>query len=322
MSYFESLEFSDLVAARHCRSVELHGSLGISQGALSARLMEISSRYQGASPSEKVIVPFVSQLHIEDIVLVMACALHTEAAWQVFRTLYRKYVCELCYYLIRNTTEAEDFADGIWGELYMPDRSGRSRIASFDGRSSLSTWMRVIVSNRIVNHRRRRSATDRTLEDIPEPIDSSALKYVEGSWRSRRYELMIMQCLRLALRELNRHDRMILLLRYDQGLRLGQVAKMCSIHQSTVTRQLERVSAQLREKVVALLKSDHRLDAAGVEECISIALESFSATIPILSFVKGIDLDRPQQMPASLTKSAYLDESRENTNPKLLAFPK
>ena len=312
MSFFDSLEFADLIAFQHTKAVELHGNLGISIGAMRLRLAAISNRHLGPSPSPSSLSQFMRQIHMQDLVLAMACAQRTEVGWQAFRTLYRKYICEICYYLIRNGTEAEEFADSIWGELFMPDRSGQSKIASFDGRSSLSTWLRVIVSNRIINDKRRKFYCLLTLDDISEPIDAAALQSVEGQLRSRRYEEMIMRCLKLAMKDLSEHDRTILLLRYDDGLRLGEVAKLCSVHQSTITRQLERVVSRLREKVIQLLSSDHGLDAAGIEECITIALESFTATIPILAFIRSIS-DAVTE-PTELMESILLAKNGHKAN--------
>jgi len=74
---------------------------------------------------------------------------------------------------------AHDLADNILADLFLPDRSGNSRIVSYDGRSSLSTWLRVVISNRAINAQRSSGSTQSVelLSDIP---DEPALENIDN----------------------------------------------------------------------------------------------------------------------------------------------
>ena len=68
-----------------------------------------------------------------------------------------------------------------------PDRSGHSRIASYDGRSSLATWLHVIVTHRVANERVRKWNTVERPGDMPDVADHAALGDLEAELRAHRY---------------------------------------------------------------------------------------------------------------------------------------
>src|SRR5215510_7744362 len=79
---------------------------------------------------------------------------------------------------------------------------------------------------------------------------------------------------------------LIVLMRYDQGLQLGEIARLFAVHQSTITRQLERVVERLRDEVIALLSSEYGLNGSQVDECLSVACDTFATSVSLLGFLK------------------------------------
>ncbi len=107
---------------------------------------------------------------------------------------------------------------------------------------------------------------------------------LEASLRACRYERIINDSFRCSCRCLTDRERLILLLRYDEELQLGQIARLFGVHQSTITRQLERACKKLRREVVARLSSKYHLDQAAISECQEDILENPSHSI--LAFIK------------------------------------
>src|SRR5262249_26238111 len=79
---------------------------------------------------------------------------------------------------------------------------------------------------------------------------------------------------------------LIVLLRYDQGLQLGEIARLFSVHQSTITRQLDRIIERLRCDVISLLGSVHGLDGSQVDEGLHFALDTFAESVSVLAFLR------------------------------------
>src|SRR4029077_13428124 len=136
------------------------------------------------------LTAFLKSLHTNDLLLSLSCAMGTEAGWQRFHTEHRKYLSDLSRHLLGRSPDLEELGETIWIDLFLLDKSGKSRIASYDGRSSLATWLRVVVSNRVINERQRRSLSPSNIDAIPEPADPGAHRGVEAAVVHERYYSM------------------------------------------------------------------------------------------------------------------------------------
>ena len=280
--------FDEIARETYQAALFANGDLGVDCRSFQVHLRNILQRscLQNKANSQS-LARFLRSLHTGDLLLALACSQGSNAGWQRFSVLYRTYLTGLSTRLIGRGGDPQDLSDTIWIDLYLPDRSGQSRIASYDGRSSLATWLRVIVSNRIINERLRKGSRLSSLDGIPEPADSSALHDLEARLQANRYRPMILDCFRRASRLLSSRDRLILLLRYDQELQLGQIARMFSVHQSTITRQIDRSLAKLRSDLAVSLNSEYGLGPDAVEECLSVASELLSTSVSIVALLKS-----------------------------------
>jgi RNA polymerase sigma-70 factor (ECF subfamily) len=284
-----SQDFDELVRERYRLAVSVNGDLGVDPQAFGEHLRCIADRCCGSRDAGPgLLVEFARSLHSNDLLLTLACSRGSDAAWRRFSTLYRKYLADVSRRLTRRNSDPQEFGDIVWVDLFLPDRSGQSRIASYDGRSSLATWLRVVVSNRIINEHLRKGARFSNLDRIPEPADPAALHNVESRLGRSRYGSMILKCFEHASSLLKPQERLILLLRYDQGLSLGEIARLYSVHQSTITRQIERIARQLRDSMISLLASQYGLDQEATEECLAVASETISTSISILDFLRSL----------------------------------
>jgi DNA-binding CsgD family transcriptional regulator len=116
--------------------------------------------------------------------------------------------------------------------------------------------------------------------------DAPALQNIEMTLRARRYRDVLKDALSWACSRLTPRERLILLWRYEDGLQLGQIAKLLGIHQSNVTRQLERIQSTLRDNVVAVLSTKHNLSTLAINECLEDVVDNPQHEILILDFIK------------------------------------
>jgi len=279
-------DLAGLVCDRFRLASSVHGDLGVDVEEFRAHLRRISERYLGPNRPEEAERDFIRSLHTNDLLLALACGKGVDAAWRRFHSSYRKYLVDLSRHLLGGTPDLEELGETIWIDLFLPDRSGQSKIASYDGRSSMATWLRVVVSNRVINERQRRSLSIGNIEAIPEPADPTALQNVEARLGRSRYQKMILTAFNTALDKLNHREALIVLLRYDQGMQLGEIARLFDVHQSTITRQLDRVVERLRDEVTVLLTKDYGLNRAQVHECLSVASDTFANSVSLLGFLK------------------------------------
>jgi len=210
----------------------------------------------------------------------------SEKAWAILDRRYRKFITDLVRFCYRHGTDHEDIADSIVVSLYLNDRSGQQRIASYDGRSSLATWLRVIVIHRAINDRNERKiVSDEIDAEVP---DGRALANLESSLRAQRYGNPLSESLSEALAEITEKERLMLLWRYEQNLQLGQIARLMGIHQANVTRQMHRLQSKLRESVVQRLTMQHGMSASAIEECLADVVDNPQMSIPLLALIKAV----------------------------------
>ena len=279
------------------------GDLGLDLNAFADRIHSIIRKYLGPSPTKSAVITFVRGLHGGDLYLATACARHglggdaaerkdfpegeASVAWKVFENTYKTYIHSLARFFHRSGFIADDLADSILADLFLPERSGASRIASYSGRSSLSTWLRVVVCNRAVNALRSNNHAAQARELQREIPDQPSLTTVESTLRARRYGPALEDAFAAACRTLTPRQRLILLWRYEQGLQLGQIGRLLGIHQSNVTRQLERMQSHLRKEVIKILAAKHGLSRSAIQECLKDIVENPVHSLSILDVIRN-----------------------------------
>jgi RNA polymerase sigma factor (sigma-70 family) len=300
-------ELEEIIASGYSEGRTRFGDLGLDLKTYTQRIHAIVEKHLGSNPAPESVISFVQALHRRDLYLATACAHHSlqravnsgaaaspeqaSRSWMMLEMTYKGFIRDLSRFFFRKGFVAQDLADNIVADLFFPDRSGSSRIVSYDGRSSLSTWLRAVISNRAINAQRVSTPIQsvEVLADIPdEPALQNMNSGLTSRYQSLLHDALTKACSNLALRE-----RLILLWRYEDGLQLGQIAKLLGIHQSNVTRQLERLQAKLREQVVSILSTQHSLSLAAIEECLNDIVEN-PQTMAILEFIKGVHGPRPQ----------------------------
>jgi RNA polymerase sigma-70 factor, ECF subfamily len=260
-----------------------HGDLQVGLKEFEVRLWSIVEKSLGENATNDNAVRIVDSLHGNDLYLTLACAQHSSVAWDRFTNIYRKYIHDLTAFVCPVKSMVYELAETILTDLFFPDRSGYSRIASYDGRSPLATWLRAIICHRAINERERKSNGMTQLnDDIFEKADERALLSLEMVLRSSRYQALIKDSLEKACNELTDRERLMLLLRYDNGLQLGQIGSLFGLHQATITRQLERLQAKIRQAVVSILTHKYGLSQAAIDECLTEIIENPGYSLLVL----------------------------------------
>ena len=273
------------------------GELGLDLNTYSDRIQSITRKNLGPFVAKNETVAFATNLHLRDLYLATACAkeglgfstgdMNTanpeSPGWKALEKTYRGFIHDLARFLSREHRMAQDLADDILADLFMPDLSGKSRILSYDGRSSLSSWLRVVLANRITNARRSKaySSTDEITDKIPERVVIS----IDSIVRIKRYGSCLTDAIKSACSQLEAGESLLLLWRYEDGLKLRQIGRLLGIHQSNVTRRLERMYCRLRDGILASLATTYGLNQDAIAECIHDLVEHPQQTISILDFL-------------------------------------
>ena len=179
-----------------------------------------------------------------------ACAAGNNSAWEIFLTRYREKLYQSALRIAREDSAARDLADTLYAELYgTTTRDGErvSKLASFTGRGSLEGWLRTVLAQEFVNRYRRTKrlvSLDEESEDgsqfaapEPEPLPSADSRLESAT--------------DAALAALDGEDRMVLAAYYLDGRTLAEIARMLGVHESTISRKVDKLAKSLRKKILA-----------------------------------------------------------------------
>lgn len=149
------------------------------------------------------------------------------------RQLFEQTSPRVYQLLFRITGNADDAADLTQNAFV----KALTRIADFDGRSSLATWLHRIAVNEALQFQRRAGVFRRKLGEF------AATHTDEFDDTSRRQRSMDVAH---ALLSLAMPERTVLLLRYQEGYDYRTIAEMTGLPPGTIASRLNRARNQLR----------------------------------------------------------------------------
>jgi RNA polymerase sigma-70 factor (ECF subfamily) len=253
-------------------------------------------RFGGAPAAPGEVEKYLKSLHLADLALACACSEGIEEAWEFFVTHFRRELRGAARAILRaagsgDEARAEELADSLYAELYgLPSARGERRKSLFEyfhGRSKLSTWLRAVLAQRHVDLLRINQRTvsldagDEALRRAPVPPVIPA----PGDPDRERYIARIDEALSAALAALAPRERMLLACYYVDQLTLAEIGRITGEHESTISRQLDRLRRNLGERVTLALQQaipardgrapDRGLDGAQVALAFQYALEDW-----------------------------------------------
>jgi RNA polymerase sigma-70 factor len=264
-----------------------------------------------ANPRE--IERYLEALHLEDLALACACALGSESAWEHFIREHRPVLYRAAD-AIDPSGGSRDLADSLYGELFgLSERDGerRSHFRYFHGRSSLSTWLRAVLSQRHVDRIRSVRRQDPLPED--EAPGAIAAPREEVDPNRAGYVTVMRDSVTAAIAALAPRDRLRLRCYYAQDLTLAQIGRMLGESEATASRHLSRVRRDIRTAVEHQLR-ERRMSDAEIADCFA-AVVADSANLDLAEMLGSDPGSDPGTDPGSDPAAARAAADRRRKNP-------
>ena len=259
-------------------SLKLHGEIGLSREYLLTRFQSVINTHVGGEASGEASLEFFRKLHTADLYLATACVLQSNAAWCRLATLYSNHVNRISKQVSNTSGGADEIAGNVMGYLYMPDGSGRTRIASYSGCGSLASWVGAVVRNLARDQNLEKHRGFDSLESTPDPPDHRECP--ESRLRSHEYSRLISTALLEACDKLSDRERRLLEQRYRHQLQITRIAQDGNVAPSSITRQFERIHKKLYKAMTGSLASRHRLSVKAIEHCIREMMDNPALYVP------------------------------------------
>jgi RNA polymerase sigma-70 factor, ECF subfamily len=261
---------------------ELHAKggcekFGLSRDSFAQVLGDVVTKYLTAGCSESEARAFLLTLRVEELALARACAAGSNPAWEIFLTLYREKLYLSALRIAREDSAARDLADSLYAELYGTNtRQGErvSKLASFTGRGSLEGWLRTVLAQEFVNRYRR----TRRLVSLEEESEEGGQLAAPEPEPMRPADRRLESATDAALAGLESEDRMVLAAYYLDGRTLAEIARMLGVHESTISRKVDKLGKSLRKKILASL-TQQGMSRRQAEEALDVDVRDLQVDI-------------------------------------------
>jgi RNA polymerase sigma-70 factor, ECF subfamily len=239
---------NDLLAELHAKAA--CDQIGLTRESFAAILCDVGVKHGATSETE--IRTFFLSLRVDELALARACAAGNNSAWEIFLTRYREKLYLSALRIAREDSAARDLADTLYADLYGTNtRDGQrvSKLSSYTGRGSLEGWLRTVLAQEYVNRYRRTKRLVSLDEESEEGVQFRAPDPEPVSPADQR----LAQATDEALAVLPAEDRTILSAYYLDGRTLAEIARMLGVHESTISRKLDKLAKTLRKQILSNL---------------------------------------------------------------------
>ncbi|MBL9008757.1 MAG: hypothetical protein JNJ46_31145 [Myxococcales bacterium] len=202
------------------------------------------------------ILSALRALHVSDLYLCCGCAARSAVALMLFE--------QRCLPLIeaplRRNHHSPDRVDEIKQQLrthlFTSPSGNRGKIVDFEGRGSLSAWLRV-AAVRIALNMQRADNRHVLVSEVPSGAMLPAGSDPTLDFIKHHHREACQSAIEEALRSLSREDRTLLRLHFVDALNIDVLGAMLHIHRATAARRLasarERLAVETRRLLIARL---------------------------------------------------------------------
>src|SRR5882724_4168650 len=251
--------------------------VGLAKERFCTLLEEVAAKYlpEGASTNERQ--EFYSSLKVEDLALAHACAAGSERAWEVFMHRFREKLYDIAGYIAKESSAARELADSLYADLYgTTTRDGQRvcKLTSYTGRGSLEGWLRTVLAQEYVNRYRKQKRLVSMDEESEEGEQFAAPQPEPVAVVDPRTEAATDE----ALAALSAEDRFALAAYFLDGRTLAEIAKMLGVHESTISRKLDKLAKSLRKQILAGL-AKRGMDRRQAQEALDVDVRDLKIAV-------------------------------------------
>ena len=220
---------------------------------------------------------FCATLRLEDLALARGCAAGNERAWEVFMARFREKLYDIGRQITRDDSSGRELADSVYADLYgTRTREGErvSKLASYSGRGSLDGWLRTVIAQEYVNTYRKQRRLVSLDEEAEEGVQFAAPVPAAVAPAHPLLEHSTDE----VLRALPGEDRFVLASYFLDGRTLAEIARSLSVHESTISRKVEKLTRNLRKQILKNLVQ-HGMSRRQAEEALSADVRDLALDI-------------------------------------------
>ena len=223
---------------------------GLARDFFAVLLCEVGAKSVSAAATPSEVRTFFLTLRVDELALARACAAGHDSAWDAFVIRFREKLYQAALRIAREDSAARELADTLYADLYgtsLRDGKRVSKLSSYTGRGSLEGWLRTVLAQEYVNRYRRTKRLVSLDEESEEGVQFRAPEAEPIPAADNRLAVATDE----ALAALSPEERAILSSYYLDDRTLAEIARMLGVHESTISRKLDKLAKSLRKHILA-----------------------------------------------------------------------
>lgn len=175
--------------------------------------------------------------------LLARCKKHDRTAFVELFKMYEKYLYKLCYSYTQNEQDALDLAQEVYIKVF-------KNIEKYNDKMPFHPWLRKIAVNTCLNYKRKISSDIISLNS--EVSEDKCLEDIIPDVRDCESEVLgreLGRIIKEGIEDLGPKHRMVLILRYYEGLSYEEIASVLNEPLGTVKTNIYRARNMLKEKL-------------------------------------------------------------------------
>ena len=198
--------------------------------------------------SDKLLCDHVRRLSLDDFYLASACSLDDQRAWQELAGRHLGFMRDFARRFLREP-DAMDLADQVLTDLWQ-----RRKIARYEGRSTLRTWLGAVVAHAALNAATAGHRAAASL-DREQPLEARLAGPLSAEPAANEARSLLARLVAEAIGGLPPGEKLLLYLYYEQDLTLDQMAVALRASKAALSRRLTRTRSSLRAAIESLARS-------------------------------------------------------------------
>jgi RNA polymerase sigma-70 factor (ECF subfamily) len=214
----------------------------------------------------------------EDLYLACACLHDVPQALRIFRDRYGALIASVAHRFNPSPAFADEVIQRLSERLFV--RGDDPKIARYAGKGPLSGFVTTAaqrIAFRLAQDARRFAGSLSAVDHLLAVDDQERLVLKE------RYREIFNRHLSVALRGLDRRDRLILRLNMIEHVSTTKIACMYNVNQSTVSRWIQRAVNQIVETIKKLVFAELGLDTQGMESAFALVRSQLEVGLSVVS---------------------------------------
>ncbi len=171
-------------------------------------------------------------------------------------------------------------------KLFVGKGDSPPKIAEYDGRGALASWVRVIALRAAIDLRRR---TPDDAEDAPRHQEDPPGADPETGYLQQRYREAFNAAFHGAVTALDREQRELLQLHFVEGLTLDQLAARTGVHRTTIARRIAAAREAVTDEARRLLRVSLGATEAELESLAGVMRSQIELSLPGLLSPEPVD---------------------------------